>query len=49
MYELEYAGNIVREAAILVGVLLPDRRSDEPSLDELEGLAETAGVAWRDA
>jgi len=44
VYELDRADNAAREAAVLVGVLLPDRRFDEPPLQELEGLAEAAGV-----
>jgi GTP-binding protein HflX len=35
---------VVSEAAILVGVLLPDRQAETQPLEELEGLAETAGV-----
>ena len=44
MYETDRADSVASEAAILVGVLLPDRRFDEPPLQELEGLATTAGV-----
>lgn len=44
MYELDRAESVTGEAAVLVGVLLPDRKSQEPPLEELEGLAETAGV-----
>lgn len=43
MYELN-RGEVVSEAAVLVGVRLPDRNLDEPLLEELEGLATTAGV-----
>jgi GTPase len=35
---------VASEAAILVGVLLPDRHSETNPLEELEGLAQTAGV-----
>jgi len=35
---------VVSEAAILVGVLLRDRHSQGPPLEELEGLADTAGT-----
>jgi GTP-binding protein HflX len=38
------ADSVVSEAAILVGVMLPDRHFDEPPLEELEGLAITSGV-----
>jgi GTP-binding protein HflX len=44
VYETDRADSVASEAAVLVGVLLPDRQSDEPSLKELEGLATTAGV-----
>jgi len=44
VYEIERAESVASEAAILVGVLLPDRQSHEPPLQELEGLATTAGV-----
>ncbi len=36
--------SVVCEAALLVGVLLPDRLADGPPLEELGGLAETAGA-----
>jgi GTP-binding protein HflX len=36
--------SVHQEAAILVGVLLPERVSTEAPLDELTGLAETAGA-----
>ncbi|NUQ64103.1 MAG: GTPase HflX [Pirellulales bacterium] len=35
---------VASEAAVLVGVLLPDRQLQSPLLDELEGLAEAAGA-----
>lgn len=35
---------VVSEAGVLVGVLLPDRPRTGPPLEELEGLAKTAGV-----
>ena len=35
---------VVSEAAVLVGVFLPDRESPDIKLEELEGLAATAGV-----
>jgi GTP-binding protein HflX len=44
VYELSRAESVVSEAAVLVGVLLPDRKIDGPPLEELEGLAATAGV-----
>ena len=44
MTEMNRADSVASEAAILVGVLLADRRSDVSPLVELEGLAETAGV-----
>ena len=44
MYETDRADGVASEAAVLVGVLLPDRHFDEPPLKELEGLATTAGV-----
>ncbi len=42
--EMNRADSVAREAAILVGVLLPDRPSYDEPLDELAGLAETAGA-----
>src|SRR6185295_10329767 len=36
--------SVVSEAAVLVGVLMSDREHGENPLDELEGLAETAGA-----
>ncbi|MFV2067233.1 MAG: GTPase HflX [Pirellulales bacterium] len=44
MYELKRAGGIASEAAVLVGVILPDRPGDEEPLDELSRLAETSGA-----
>lgn len=44
VYEIERADSVASEAAVLVGVLLPDRSTQEPPLEELEGLATTAGV-----
>ena len=38
------AESVAREAAVLVGVLLPDRREDGSPLEELAGLAEAAGA-----
>ena len=44
MYELDRAESIDSEAAVLVGVLLGKRKSQEQPLKELEGLAATAGT-----
>ncbi len=44
VYEIDRADSVASEAAVLVGVLMPDRNTQEPPLDELEGLATTAGV-----
>jgi len=48
VYELDRADGVASEAAILVGVLLNDRRTHESTqelpLEELEGLATTAGT-----
>lgn len=44
MAELNRAQSVVSESAILVGVLLPDRQSENDPLEELQGLAETAGA-----
>ncbi len=44
MYETERAESVASEAAILVAVLTPDRRDGPAPLDELAGLAATAGV-----
>ncbi len=43
MYELSRADSRPNEAAVLVGVLLPDRTSEIEPLEELKGLAQTAG------
>ncbi len=42
--ELNRTDGVAHEAAILVAVLLPDRIHGEDPLDELAGLAETAGA-----
>jgi GTP-binding protein HflX len=42
--ETDRLEGVASEAAILVGVLLPDRHSELNPLEELEGLAKTAGV-----
>ena len=44
MKELTRIEGIRSEAAILVGVILPDRNTEGDPLEELEGLAETAGA-----
>jgi GTPase len=44
VYELNRGESVASEAAVLVGVLLPDRKPHGPPLEELEGLATTAGV-----
>jgi len=44
VYEVERAESVASETAVLVGVLLPDRRPGDEPLAELEGLATTAGV-----
>jgi len=44
VYEVDRPEGVASEAAVLVGVLLPERNFDEPPLLELEGLATTAGV-----
>ncbi len=44
MYENERTDRMASEAAVLVGVLLPERQLSEPPLEELAGLATTAGV-----
>lgn len=44
MYEIDRTESVASEAAVLVGVLLPDRPVEESPLNELEGLAATAGV-----
>jgi len=42
--ELNRTGSVASEAAVLVGVLLPEHRLLGEPLDELEGLAQTAGA-----
>jgi len=44
VYETERADSVASEAAVLVGVGLPDRPLGDQPLRELEGLAETARV-----
>ena len=44
MYETNRINGVAREAAVLVGVLLPDRPTQDASLKELEGLATAAGT-----
>lgn len=44
MYELSRADSVVSEAAILVGVMLSQQKPNGAALEELEGLAATAGV-----
>ena len=44
MYETSRTDSVAREAAILVGVVLPDRRDEPHPLEELHGLAQTAGT-----
>lgn len=44
MYELNRTESVASEAAVLVGVLLSDRKVQDPTLEELEGLAAAAGV-----
>ena len=44
MIELDRANGVVSEAAVLVGVKLTDQVSDIAPLEELEGLALTAGA-----
>ena len=44
MNELNRADGVGSEAALLVGLLLPDRQFYGPPLEELEGLARTAGT-----
>ncbi len=43
MYEIERR-TVVREPAVLVAVLLPDRHQEQNPLEELQGLAEAAGA-----
>jgi len=42
--EMNRAESVVSEAALLVGVMLPDHRYPDNPLDELHGLATTAGA-----
>ncbi len=44
MTELKRTESVAREGVVLVGVLLNDRISAETALEELEGLASTAGA-----
>ncbi|MGD9649002.1 MAG: GTPase HflX, partial [Pirellulales bacterium] len=44
MTEILRTDGIAREGAILVGVVLPDRRASDDPLEELGGLATTAGA-----
>ena len=44
MTETNRVDSVVREAAVLVGVLLPDDRTSDSPLEELEGLAQAAGA-----
>lgn len=44
MYELSRTESVVSEAAVLVGVFLSNRETPNSPLEELDGLAETAGV-----
>jgi GTPase len=44
VYELNHSDGVVSEAAVLVGVFLPSREKPDVRLEELEGLASTAGV-----
>lgn len=44
MIELDRTGGVLSERAVLVGVLLADRESADPPLEELRGLAEAAGA-----
>ena len=44
MKELDRQQGVQSESAILVGVELPDRQGNSDNLDELAGLAETAGA-----
>ena len=44
MIELQRTDSVASESAILVGVLMNGRSSEEHPLEELEGLAETAGA-----
>jgi len=44
VYEVKRAERIASEAAVLVGVILPNRVGDGEPLDELQRLAETSGA-----
>lgn len=44
MREMTRIDSVAYEAAVLVGVLLPDRPVEDTPLEELEGLAKTAGA-----
>ncbi len=44
MYELNRADGVASESAILAGVVLPEHTLEEEPLEELEGLARTAGA-----
>lgn len=44
MYEIERDQGVASESAVLVRVILPDQFFDEEPLEELTGLAETAGA-----
>ncbi len=44
MHERERAEGVARERAVLVRVILPNQPNGEESLDELQGLATTAGA-----
>jgi GTPase len=44
VYELNRTEGVASEAAVLVGVFLPSREAPDLQLEELEGLASTAGV-----
>ncbi len=44
MYEIDRTESVASEAAVLVGVLMPDRTTHGEPLEELEGLAAAAGV-----
>jgi len=44
VYEVDRAEGVASEMAILVGVLLPDRRDHNEPLDELKQLAKTVGA-----
>lgn len=44
MREMTRIDSVAHEAAVLVGVLLPDRPVENTPLEELEGLAKTAGA-----